>query len=577
MTLSEILNEYMAALDCSQNELAKAADMTPAALSYYRNEQRTPKKSAISKLTEGIVSIAESKEIGGISYDDVYRRIFEASGYIDIEPECFGENFSRLVGELRISLNRLARAMDIDASLLSRIKLGERLPSDTDKFTAELSMYLCSQLSESDESSVLCSVLGIAPHSSIPEQSEVEAAVRRYLLCTVPSGQTFSKLDSYLHSLDDFDLGEYITVIRFDKLKIPSAPIRLPSTKHYYGLEEMKQGELDFLKATATSTSKLPFFMNSDMPMADMAKDTEFGRKWMFGIAACIKKGLHLNMVHNIDRRLDEMLLGLEAWIPIYMTGQITPYYIPKLETKVYHHLNYVSGAAALTGECIDGHHKDGRYCLTNLKSETAYYRRKAEYILSKAEPLMDIYDVTKKEAFFAFVSSESKAHSERHTMYTSLPLYTISDKLFLDILRRNGVPKSSLKQFLEYLHFEKREFLGTIQSCKVTDIIPRLTAEDIAEAPPVLSLSGGFFEEEIFYTAEEYSEHLRQTERLAERYTNYTVTSQKRRIFKNIRIALSRGSWVMISKSRSPAIHFVIRHPKMINAVEKTLFRTDQ
>ena len=49
--------------------------------------------------------------------------------------------------------------------------------------------------------------------------------------------------------------------------------------KTYYGLEEMKQGELDFFKATVLSKSEENIFMCSDMPMEDMAKDIEFGKK----------------------------------------------------------------------------------------------------------------------------------------------------------------------------------------------------------------------------------------------------------------------------------------------------------
>ena len=48
----------------------------------------------------------------------------------------------------------------------------------------------------------------------------------------------------------------------------------------------------------------------------DMAKDMDFNRKWMFAIAMSLKKGLHLNIIHNIDRPFHEMMLGLESWIP---------------------------------------------------------------------------------------------------------------------------------------------------------------------------------------------------------------------------------------------------------------------
>ena len=70
-----------------------------------------------------------------------------------------------------------------------------------------------------------------------------------------------------------------------------------------------------------------------------------------------LKKGHHLNIIHNLDRPFNEMMLGLESWIPIYMTGQISPYYLSNLKNNIYNHLNYVSAAATLSGECINGFH----------------------------------------------------------------------------------------------------------------------------------------------------------------------------------------------------------------------------
>ena len=64
----------------------------------------------------------------------------------------------------------------------------------------------------------------------------------------------------------------------------------------------------------------------------------------MFAIAASIKKGLHLNIIHNLDRPFNEMMLGFESWIPIYMTGQVSPFYLKNTTNAVYQHLNYVSG-----------------------------------------------------------------------------------------------------------------------------------------------------------------------------------------------------------------------------------------
>ncbi|MEF2724771.1 MAG: hypothetical protein U0N36_08355 [Eubacterium sp.] len=36
------------------------------------------------------------------------------------------------------------------------------------------------------------------------------------------------------------------------------------------------------------------------------------------------------------------------------------------------------------------------------------------------------------------------------------------------------------------------------------------------------------------------------------------------------MQIIMNLGHWAMVSKEKSPAIHFVIRHPKLRGAIEK-------
>lgn len=132
--------------------------------------------------------------------------------------------------------------------------------------------------------------------------------------------------------------------------------------------------------------------MFSDMPMAEMAKDPDFPKKWMFGMAMMLKKGLHLNQIHHLERSFEDMMLGLESWIPMYMTGQISPYYFKNNQSGVFMHLLKVSGAAALDGQAISECHESGRYYLTKNKAEVEYYKRLAQDMLNAASPLMEIY-----------------------------------------------------------------------------------------------------------------------------------------------------------------------------------------
>ena len=86
--------------------------------------------------------------------------------------------------------------------------------------------------------------------SEIQKKSDYEKHICEWL-CRESGNDADNPINKFLSKLDVFDLNQYIKSIRFDEMKVPTIPFSLPSSKHYYGLEEIKDGELDFLRATA--------------------------------------------------------------------------------------------------------------------------------------------------------------------------------------------------------------------------------------------------------------------------------------------------------------------------------------
>ncbi len=374
----------------------------------------------------------------------------------------------------------------------------------------------------------------------------------------------------FLAKLDDFNLNEYIKAIHFDELKVPmSMPFSLPTSKTYFGLKEMMASELDFLKATVLSKSSAPVIMYSDMPMGEMAKDPEFPKKWMFGMAMMLKKGLHLHQIHNLDRSLEDMMLGLESWIPMYMTGQISPYYLKGVQNNVFLHFLKVSGAAALSGEAINGFHAEGKYYLTKSKEEVAYYQKRAQELLKNAQPLMEIYREDKIRSLNAFLLSDSETPGKRRNILSSLPLYTMDARYLEQFLTRHDIPEQDRTRILEYASAQRKMCEALLKNGTIADEIALPDVEEFERFPMLLSLSNLFYETSIPYTWQEYQEHLEQTRAYAASHPGYTLNESSGYVFRNLQIHIHEGKWVMVSKNKTPAIHFVIHHPRLCEAIE--------
>ena len=404
MTFGQALKEHMKKCGCSAKELAAASGISQSSISRYKNGERAPSRNSktLEKLAKGLTMLEQNNGIDA-DFETVYADLQACADSDGIDTSALVENLNTLMNLLAISNGKLAQAINYDPSHLSRIRSGNRNITKPDDFARQISDYVVQKYCNPDETESIITLTD-------SDGENLKNDLYKWLC----SGQT-KKDDAVaklLYSLESFNLDEYIRAIHFNDIKVPTLPFTLPTSKMYYGRDRMKQCELDFFRTTFLSRSKDCVFMCSDMPMATMAKDIEFDKKWMMSIAVMLKKGLEINIVHNLDRPWDEMMLGLQAWIPIYMTGQVHPYYFKTIKTNIYHHINYVSGAAAMSGECVNGCFENGKYYLTKSKDEIAYYRQKADDLLSKASPLMEIYTADRKNEFDAFIKNEESEES---------------------------------------------------------------------------------------------------------------------------------------------------------------------
>ena len=567
MTFCEQLNTYIKQIGCSSKELVNASGLSTSVISRYRRGDRSPniRGKQLVQLADGLYELSSFKKLN-ITRDEIYSNLSSSLNDVSIDFEQLSKNFNELIATLNINMSELSRFSSYDASLLSKIRTGNKTPSKPKIFIENVCGFVVKKYKLEDDKKAVAILIGCNLKDLKDNSSYYNKLFKWFSTNLVPAN---NYIDDFLNNLDKFDLNEYIKAIHFDEMKVPTIPFYKATSKTYYGIEEMKKGELDFFKANVLSKNNEPVFMCSDMPMEDMAQDVEFGKKWMYAIAIMLKKGLHLNIIHNVDRPFNEMMLGLESWLPIYMTGQVSPYFLRGLQNNIYCHFNYVSGVAALYGECINGYHDKGKYTLTTNKNDISYYKTKAQCLLSKATSLMDIYKADSQNSFNAFLSSSIKIKASRRRILFSLPIHTISNNLLFKILKHNNVSAENIKAIQESVKFQKEIFKNTIEQNVIEDEISILSKEEFGKVKPFLFLADIFYDKKIYYTYEDYLEHINLTKKYEKENKNYKLSINNNNTFKNIQILVCEKNWVMISKANSPSIHFVIHHPKLRNAIE--------
>ena len=431
MNFSEQLLEYMKLLKFNTNELCDNSGLSYTLINRYLNNIRKPKEDSkyFNKVVNGVYQISLSRN-SDLTKENIYNTLKESltADMFKIDYNLFVDNFNTLQEELNLTTVEISNAVGYDSSFISRMKSKERKPADFEIFIDKLRNYIISLCQNENTKSILVQILNCSNEDI--NNIEIFKEIFTKWICSQHIDSKHDDVLNFLTKLDNFNLNDYINT-DFSKIKVPTVPVLFKSSKMYFGIEGRKQAEGEFLKTTLLSKSNEPIFFYSDLPMTQTGEDEEFKKKWVYAMSVLLKRGLHLNMVHTLNRPINELLLGLENWIPIYMTGSISPYYFKNPPSNFFNGSQCTSGSIALTSECIKYNEKKSKFYLTTKKDEVEFEKEKSKYMLSKATPLMTIYKENDKEQFEEFIKHNEKENIQKLNKdnFKNIDFYINEDK----------------------------------------------------------------------------------------------------------------------------------------------------
>lgn len=564
MNFSEELQKYMRILNATGKEISNKSGIPAPIISGYKNGSKLPKYNSdtLEKLIDSLYEIAKSKKIKINKKDikdDLERYLVKDS----IDFEVFRNNLNTLIDTLNINVSELSKFIGFDSSYVSKIRSGYRKPLNINDFAEAICKFTLNNYLGTQKE-LIDSLI-----NKFDEKKDYFDELYFWLTNNQVKEKNTYEIDSFFKKLDDFDLNNYIKAIKFDKLIVPTIPKVLFKSKTYHGMEGYKNAQLEVLKQIAFTKGNKEMFWYSNMPMVEISKDIRFTKKYMMYLAIILKKGIKLNMIHDLDRPFNELMLGLEGWIPLYMTGQIKSYYFKNNSNLIYSHIECTSNTSILHGETITGNIDKAKLLVSNKKEDVKYYSDNSKLLLKKASPLMNIYNESDKDAFKNMTQEASRLKGNRRNILLTPPIYTISNSLLNNILDNNKVSKSDKKEIINYVDKLKEKVKNILENNNMFDEITILTKEDFESSKVILDLSEIFYKNEIVYTYESYINHISDLKGFEKQNKNYKYKINNSNIFKNINVHIIPSKEVIISKINSPTTHFVIYHPKLIHAIE--------
>ena len=222
----DILIKYMEELDCSSKELADSSGLSAATISRYRSGERIPdvESDNLKQLIYGIVKLAQKRNLSSINDITVHSDFLRFLPDISADFSILQANLNTLFTVLSINTSELAKYLNYDASYISRIKNGERQPANPELFLANTALFIVKRYNKETELSILANLLDCSLEDLREEQRYL--SLLRHWLQTKHTGtdKEQQSLSHFLRKLDEFNLDDYIRVIHFNELKVPTAP-----------------------------------------------------------------------------------------------------------------------------------------------------------------------------------------------------------------------------------------------------------------------------------------------------------------------------------------------------------------
>ena len=279
----------------------------------------------------------------------------------------FSEKLNYIMMLTRTTNTELAKFLNLNQSLISRFRQGSRIPPTKSNYVRDIANYLSNKIKKEK---LMDKILVL----HFDEDTPLSDSIYNWL-------SSDSELQTSLYS----DLNDDM---------------------YYYGDVGKRDVSLKFLEENITKKSRT-ILLYSDENISWML-DENYKKRWKEYLITLLNQGTKIKIIHSLSRNYDELLNAVTMWLPLYLSGNIDAYYIPKLRDGINRKTLFISSNCAVVSTSVED--KTDDMLNIYIKNEKAIKSLKLEFnnYLSLAVPLL------KREKLTNFNSKNYKKYTKK-------------------------------------------------------------------------------------------------------------------------------------------------------------------
>jgi hypothetical protein len=464
-----------------------------------------------------------------------------------------------------LSNSRLAAALSVDPSLISRWRSGSRTPSRKSRYLESIAAFIVRRIEKPSQRAALMEILSL-PAASPAGSAELEKILLLWLDGAEKSEDTM--IDNLLNRMQTFGKQSNLPPPPGYSLDLPEADISAVST--FYGIKGKQAAVMEFLSLVLASPAPTTLLLYSDESMEWLTSDPEFYVTWGYMTFMVLSKGHRIRIVHTLQRDIAEMHEAIESWLPLYMTGSIEPYYYPRYREQIFRRTLFVApGIASLTTVSMADSASGAAHQLNRNPRVVHALSDEFNRFLSFCRPLMR---VVTGDQLVHYPALRSELEEQAGNLITA-GIFPSSITLPQSLLPALMLDDTQDKDRITSLHHERfNRFTRDLSDHTYTEILYLSGENDLLERAMDSDFSLSYFTDHLRYTREALKTHLLHIVQLLEVYPNFHFWVVPHAGHGSVHLTVKEDVGVLLHKTDHPHIAFAFNQPQLTHSFHNYL-----
>lgn len=467
----------------------------------------------------------------------------------------FYEKLTFLLNITQVTNRMLARELNVDPSLISRLRTGARgLPRNREQIRT-MADFFSKHCTTEYQQQALAEQLHIK-YSSTLKSEQLSEILFDWL------GGDMEEAENFVRTFDTFNASS-------DSPPPTTDSTRLSSEDHvYYGNHGKRAAVRVFYQHLLSLKKPQTVFILADESQEWLSENPHFNQSLSDWAKILLYRNFRFCQISPPVTDVNPAFDTLHRWLPLYVTGQTAAYYYPYIRDNVHRRcLFIVPGEIAVASNAVASKSCHATILTTNPRLIEAFEAEFHDY-LSLCRPLLIPHHSPEKllHCFTKFLAVDGP----RIQKLVTLSAESLPRELMEQYLRK--IKFKNLEK-LAMLYYQEMELLEARKNMQeLIDIVPLASAAQVRNNLIPVMLSYGAAQSPLYYTPNTYALHLENILRIMETCSNYHFIPVPFTEKTDRTLMVKEGNSALLVRTTSPLNVFEISQPDTVRLCREYL-----